>query len=105
MGQPLYMDQMTESGRRLSYAKICVEVDSSSTLPNSFDLKYANGDMVEIRIQYPWKPLVCSDCLVFGHGLMGFVVAPKRLYIRRRVQLRLLVHWERLGCVIMKGGR
>lgn len=46
-----------------------MEVDSSSTLPNSFDLKYSNGDMVEIRIQYPWKPLVCSDCLVFGHGI------------------------------------
>lgn len=69
MGLPLYMDQMTESGRQLSYAKICVEVDSSSTLPNSFNLKYSNGDMVEIRIQYPWKPLVCSDCLVFGHGI------------------------------------
>lgn len=40
----------------------------SSSLPDSFDLKYANGDVVVIRMQYPWKPLLCSHCLVFGHS-------------------------------------
>ncbi|KAG5520831.1 hypothetical protein RHGRI_033411 [Rhododendron griersonianum] len=68
VGHPLYADQMTESGRRLSYAKICVEVDCSSPLPESFDLKYADGDVVVIRIQYPWKPQMCSVCQVFGHN-------------------------------------
>lgn len=43
VGRPLYADRLTESGRRLNYAKICVEVDCSSPLPESFDLKYANG--------------------------------------------------------------
>lgn len=68
VGRPLYADHLTESGRRLSFAKICVEVDCSSPLPDSFDLKYANGDVEVIRIQYPWKPQVCSLCQVFGHG-------------------------------------
>ncbi|KAI8550741.1 hypothetical protein RHMOL_Rhmol06G0131700 [Rhododendron molle] len=63
VGRPLYANQLTESGQRLSFAKICVEVDCSSPLPSSFDLKHANGDMVEIRVQYPWKPMMCSDCL------------------------------------------
>lgn len=67
VGRPLYADQLTESGQRLSFAKICVEVDCSSPLPSSFDLKYDNGDMVEIRVQYPWKPMMCSDCMMFGH--------------------------------------
>ncbi|KAI8550471.1 hypothetical protein RHMOL_Rhmol06G0109100 [Rhododendron molle] len=67
-GRPLYVDKLTESGKRLSFAKICVEVDCSSPLPTSFDLKHANGDVVEIKIHYPWKPMVCSDCMVFGHG-------------------------------------
>ncbi|KAI8536320.1 hypothetical protein RHMOL_Rhmol10G0248100 [Rhododendron molle] len=68
VGRPLYADRLTESGRRLNYAKICVEVDCSSQLPESFDLKYANGDMEVIRIQYPWKPQICSVCQVFGHS-------------------------------------
>lgn len=76
VGRPLYADQLTESGQRLSFAKICVEVDCSSPLPSSFDLKYANGDMVEIRVQYPWKPMMCSDCTVFGHGVSN---CPKKV--------------------------
>lgn len=50
VGRPLYVDQFTESGKRISFAKICVEVDCSSPLPTSFDLKDANGDAVEIKI-------------------------------------------------------
>ncbi|KAF7126741.1 hypothetical protein RHSIM_Rhsim11G0147600 [Rhododendron simsii] len=76
VGRPLYADHLTESGQRLSFAKICVEVDCSSPLPSSFDLKYANGDMVEIRVQYPWKPMMCSDYMVFGHGVSN---CPKKV--------------------------
>lgn len=56
----------------MSFAKICVEVDCSSTLPSSFDMQYGNGDMVEIRVQYSWKPLLWYDCKVFGHGVSNF---------------------------------
>ncbi|KAI8555172.1 hypothetical protein RHMOL_Rhmol05G0154200 [Rhododendron molle] len=45
VGRPLYADHLTEFGRRPSFAKICVEVDCSSPLPDSFDLNYANGDV------------------------------------------------------------
>ncbi|KAF7126448.1 hypothetical protein RHSIM_Rhsim11G0034800 [Rhododendron simsii] len=76
VGRPLYVDKLTKSGKRLSFAKICVEVDCSSPLPTSFDLKHANGDVVEITIHYPWKPMVCSDCMVFGHGPSN---SPKRV--------------------------
>ncbi|KAG5539479.1 hypothetical protein RHGRI_019880 [Rhododendron griersonianum] len=41
-------------------------VDCSSPLPTSFDLKHANGDVVEIKIHYPWKPMMCSDFLKHG---------------------------------------
>lgn len=32
IGKPLYADEMTESSKRISYAKICVEVDVKSVL-------------------------------------------------------------------------
>ncbi|KAF7124111.1 hypothetical protein RHSIM_Rhsim12G0084200 [Rhododendron simsii] len=80
VGCPLYADQLTEAGKRLSFAKVCVEVDCFSTLPDSFDLKYANGDVVVIRIQYPWRPQVCTDCKVFGHGTTN---CPKRVGVSK----------------------
>ncbi|KAF7154743.1 hypothetical protein RHSIM_Rhsim01G0053400 [Rhododendron simsii] len=52
---------------RLNYAKICVEVDVDSVLPDSFDLILANGDSFTIKVWYPWKPLKCAKCKVFGH--------------------------------------
>ncbi|KAF7113433.1 hypothetical protein RHSIM_RhsimUnG0127000 [Rhododendron simsii] len=67
VGKPLYADQMTEQCRRLNYAKICVEVDVDSILPDSFDLILANGDSFTIKVWYPWKPLKCAKCNVFSH--------------------------------------
>lgn len=68
VGKPLYADEMTESARRISYAKICVEVDVHSPLPHSIDLLTSTGRVVKIRVKYPWRPLRCVTCQVFGHS-------------------------------------
>ncbi|KAG5555721.1 hypothetical protein RHGRI_006385 [Rhododendron griersonianum] len=43
-------------------------VEVGATLPLSFDLRFDNGKEVEIKVKYPWKPLQCLECLVFGHS-------------------------------------
>ncbi|KAF7154330.1 hypothetical protein RHSIM_Rhsim01G0145600 [Rhododendron simsii] len=68
VGKPLYADEMTESAKRISYAKICVEVDIHSPLPHSIDLLTSTGRVVQIRVKYPWRPLRCVSCHVFGHS-------------------------------------
>ncbi|KAF7123196.1 hypothetical protein RHSIM_Rhsim12G0177600 [Rhododendron simsii] len=71
IGRPLYADSMTEKCRRLSYAGVCVEIEVGAYLPSSFCLRLANGNDVEITAKYPWKPLQCLDCKVFGHNGAG----------------------------------
>lgn len=68
IGNPLYADSMTESGQRLSFARICVEVVVGSDFPNSVCVEYANGKNVVIGVKYPWKPLRCLECHLFGHS-------------------------------------
>lgn len=68
IGTPLYADSMTENCSRLSYARICVEVDVDAQLPSAFDFQISPNKVVEIRVKYPWKPLRCSSCKVFGHA-------------------------------------
>ncbi|KAF7126537.1 hypothetical protein RHSIM_Rhsim11G0143400 [Rhododendron simsii] len=68
IGKPLYADEMTESSKRISYAKICVEVDVHSELPHSIDLLTSAGRMITIGVKYPWRPLRCVACNVFGHS-------------------------------------
>ncbi|KAG5531584.1 hypothetical protein RHGRI_026261 [Rhododendron griersonianum] len=57
LGRPLYADRMTETCKRLNYTKVCVEVD----------VILANGDTFTIKAWYPWKPLKCDKCKIFGH--------------------------------------
>lgn len=71
IGRPLYADSMTEKCKRLSYARVCVEVEVGAFLPSSFWLRLGNGKEVEIKAHYPWKPLQCLDCKVFGHNGVG----------------------------------
>ena len=67
VGKPLHMDSLTENKTRLSFARICIEVDLSSKFPKAARLNLGNGKCTTIRIEYPWVPHNCSHCQVFGH--------------------------------------
>ncbi|KAF7112282.1 hypothetical protein RHSIM_RhsimUnG0244800 [Rhododendron simsii] len=60
------MQIISESCKQISYAKICVEIDTSSALPDSFDLTLPFGAVFNIRVWYPWRLLRCESCKVFG---------------------------------------
>ena len=74
VGKPLYADSLTESMKRISYARICVEIDATSKLVDSFDLlmgdcdELNNGESVEILVEYQWRPKICPECKSFGHS-------------------------------------
>ncbi|KAI8536165.1 hypothetical protein RHMOL_Rhmol10G0235200 [Rhododendron molle] len=74
VGRPLYADQMTEGCKRLNYAKVCVEVDVNSELPDSFEVALEDGTRYTIKVWYLWKPFKCDKCKVFGHKTCHEVV-------------------------------
>lgn len=52
VGRPLYADGMTETGKRISYAKICVEVTVDSPLHHSDEVTLVSsipGDLLSVR--------------------------------------------------------
>lgn len=67
IGVPLYLDALMESCSRLSFARVCIEVDVESTFPTNFSLVTSKGLVINIQAEYPWKPQVCPNCHVFGH--------------------------------------
>ena len=69
VGKPLHMDSLTEYRTRLSFARICIEVDLSSKFPKTARLNLGNGKYTTIKIEYPWVPHNCSHCQVFGHKI------------------------------------
>ncbi|GKC71870.1 RNA-directed DNA polymerase, eukaryota, reverse transcriptase zinc-binding domain protein [Tanacetum coccineum] len=72
------MDAMTTSMcnqgiGRLGYARVLVEVNADKVLANHIDVMYRNSEngekfMKMVRVEYDWKPPMCSQCKVFGHA-------------------------------------
>ncbi|KAK3189458.1 hypothetical protein Dsin_029019 [Dipteronia sinensis] len=44
VGKPLYANSLTETMKRISYARICVKIDATSKLIDSVDLLMGKGD-------------------------------------------------------------
>ncbi|KAK3226029.1 hypothetical protein Dsin_005891 [Dipteronia sinensis] len=74
--KPLYADSLTKSMKRISFASVCIEIDASCDLVDSFDLFMGDssnpkfGEKVEILVEYQWKLKICTKCKSFGHSIM-----------------------------------
>ncbi|KAK2653178.1 hypothetical protein Ddye_013034 [Dipteronia dyeriana] len=75
VGKLLYADSLTESMKRISFARVCIEIDASCDLVDSFDLFMGDssclehGENMEILVEYQWKPKRCAECKCFGHSI------------------------------------
>uniref|UniRef100_A0A2K1R9N2 DUF4283 domain-containing protein n=1 Tax=Populus trichocarpa TaxID=3694 RepID=A0A2K1R9N2_POPTR len=54
---PLQADHTTFLRKRLSYARVCVEIDASKTLIKEYDLRCPKGLFITISPDYEWIPL------------------------------------------------
>ncbi|KAF5208302.1 hypothetical protein FRX31_002109 [Thalictrum thalictroides] len=73
IGKPLFMDKTTEKSSMLTFARICVEVEPMKELPKSIPL----GPDQTVELNYPWKPLLCAICSVFGRSSSQCTPPPK----------------------------
>ncbi|GKC57727.1 zinc knuckle CX2CX4HX4C containing protein, partial [Tanacetum coccineum] len=75
VGTLIIMDRITTSMcdkayGRASFAKVLVEVDAARGLVDSVEVNYKSlGKLMELKVEYPWKPPLCSYCKQFGHSL------------------------------------
>ncbi|GJS36227.1 zinc knuckle CX2CX4HX4C containing protein [Tanacetum coccineum] len=74
LGNPIIMDRITTSMcekyyRRASFARVLVEIKAETGLVDEIEIFYRSlGRSMKLRVEYPWKPPVCTHCKVFGHG-------------------------------------
>ena len=53
--------------KRLSYARVCVEIDDLKMLVKEYDLCCPNGLFITILADYEWISSNCNNCNIFGH--------------------------------------
>ena len=56
VGKSLHLDSLTENRTRLSFARICIEVDLNSEFLKAALLNLGNEKYTTVRIKYPWVP-------------------------------------------------
>ncbi|KAF9613605.1 hypothetical protein IFM89_009431 [Coptis chinensis] len=50
---------------------ICIDINAVKELSASIKLKSRSGNIYKFLLEFPWKPLICTKCKVFGHNLTG----------------------------------
>ncbi|PWA50197.1 hypothetical protein CTI12_AA472840 [Artemisia annua] len=63
----------TQGTGRLGYARVLVEVDAKKGLKDAIEVQYCDKNNKTIatktvKVEYDWKPPMCSKCQVFGHS-------------------------------------
>ncbi|KAL0910776.1 hypothetical protein M5K25_018861 [Dendrobium thyrsiflorum] len=66
VGVPLAADSLTTQKSRLTYARVCVQVDNQATYPEEI-LVSLDGDVVQLKVQYEWRPSPCAHCKSLVH--------------------------------------
>ncbi|XP_030540728.2 uncharacterized protein LOC115748390 [Rhodamnia argentea] len=68
IGNPLYVDVQTEQMKRLSFARVCIEIKASRPRVQVIKLRW-DDELITIGVEYEWNPLSCDACGIFGHKL------------------------------------
>lgn len=68
IGIPLHTDGLTAAKSRITFARICVEIDASADFVEEFYMQCDNGDWITVFTELEWAPSRCSSCKVFGHS-------------------------------------
>ncbi|XP_031740405.1 uncharacterized protein LOC116403411 [Cucumis sativus] len=66
IGKPLLVDLATKERRRLSYARICVELNVDNIMPAEVTVNLRGEEFI-VTVTYEWKPKKCNLCRSFGH--------------------------------------
>ncbi|KAF9621485.1 hypothetical protein IFM89_021789 [Coptis chinensis] len=51
----------------LTFARICIDINADKELPASIKLKSRNGNIYKILLEFPWNPLICTECKEHRH--------------------------------------
>ncbi|GAB2278641.1 hypothetical protein Dimus_013318 [Dionaea muscipula] len=76
IGQPIHLDRYTASRERLSYARVCIEVDAAGPCHREVRLRCGDREVL-VKVKFDWFPARCEMCRVFGHATSGCPAQPR----------------------------
>ncbi|XP_048501546.1 uncharacterized protein LOC125497881 [Beta vulgaris subsp. vulgaris] len=82
LGVPLYADECTSQGLRISYARLLIKMDVTQEIPKVVAVEDPDGVVFKQKLEYDWVPTFCKKCQVVGHNCGGKNVVTSRVVQR-----------------------
>lgn len=67
IGKPVCADECTTLPKRISYARLLIEVDITKPILYKIQIEGEEGKMIEQQVFYEWVPMFCQQCHKVGH--------------------------------------
>ncbi|PKU65186.1 hypothetical protein MA16_Dca004803 [Dendrobium catenatum] len=67
VGVPLAVDELTLIKTRLTFARVCIQVNNSSPLPDEIFIS-VDGKITPLTVLYDWIPNPCTHCGSINHS-------------------------------------
>ncbi|GAV91992.1 DUF4283 domain-containing protein/zf-CCHC_4 domain-containing protein, partial [Cephalotus follicularis] len=85
LGKPIQMDATPMNRYALLFARVCVDMNATSSFPESITLELEDGSTTSIEVEYPWRPAACTLCKVFDHSNRSCPRVTRREWMPRPV--------------------
>lgn len=67
LGVPIMDDDNTMMQKRISYARVLIDIDVTQDLPECIKVEGLNGDTFDQKLVFDWVPPFCEKCKKAGH--------------------------------------
>lgn len=67
LGNPLCANECTSKIKRISYAKVRIELDVTKEILQVVHVEHLDGRLFKQRVTYKWLPYFCIKCYEVGH--------------------------------------
>lgn len=74
----MMVDNHTEKKMGLHFVRLLIEVEMKAKLLDKVFFKSEKGILVEQKVQFEWKPCLCSYCKMYGHDEEAYWVKKGR---------------------------
>lgn len=69
IGSLLKTNQATTNSDRLQFARCLIVVRMMQDLPDEVCFINEKGEVVDVKVEYQWKPILCDACKKLGHEI------------------------------------
>lgn len=79
------IDNATRNKDRMQFARVLVEMDVNHGFPDMISFTSEDEELINIKVEYDWKPQVCTKCKLLGHLVNSYKAGTTQEWVPKTV--------------------